>query len=721
MTEFALPRPLAAAARTRSTEPAWVTAIKALLYAFAIVLYLLPLSSWAGIGSALGMALGGLLLADLAHRRRLRLVVGLAFAPLLLFAALLLGDRLLDSLRLAELFGVEGTFIASDVVTFGLAGLAGLFVLRLLANRLRAFSLLEVLFVAGSVAFTLADHRNRMLNRPRFLSDWAWSLGIDPTTILIGVGAAATLAAALLFLRDQPFTKVFLTLLLLAALGSLFYLVSDKRIDQKRATDALGLSGQGRGGKGKNKGGKGGGQNNDNPFRNNYNSPPPRPVAIAILRDDYQPEGGVMYFRQRVLSRYNGVSLTADAKVDDDVIASFGQRGEVRPKHHQNPDHHVEVPTTMYLLVDHPQPPALTNGVRLKLVQNPNPQQFISAYEVRSLVLAVTPRRLLGRHSMPKDWSPAEVKHYTELPDDPRYRTLADIIARGLDPRYADDDLAKAFAIKRYLEKNGFYTRKSKHASSSDPTASFLFGSLRGYCVHFAHAAVYLFRSLGIASRVALGYAVQTRKRSGGSSILIMGDRAHAWPEIYLDGIGWITFDVYPERTDMPPPPPVDYDLEKLLGELARKDPTGGLSPEGKPWAMPWALILRSLAFLLLALLALGYTVKLLRRLLPVVAGERRYCRWAYLASLDRLSELGRQRRRGESRERHAERLGELAPHLAALTQAHLARALGSATPPDAARFRQLTAALHTDLKTNSSLGKRLLGLLDPFSWLRTR
>lgn len=56
MSELILPRPLA---RTRTTEPAWVTVIKALLYAFAIVLYLLPLSSWAGIGTALATAAGG--------------------------------------------------------------------------------------------------------------------------------------------------------------------------------------------------------------------------------------------------------------------------------------------------------------------------------------------------------------------------------------------------------------------------------------------------------------------------------------------------------------------------------------------------------------------------------------------------------------------------------------------------------------------------------------
>ncbi|MCK5798872.1 MAG: transglutaminase domain-containing protein, partial [Deltaproteobacteria bacterium] len=444
-------------------------------------------------------------------------------------------------------------------------------------------------------------------------------------------------------------------------------------------------------------------------------------VAIAILRDDYEPAGGVIYFRQRVLSKYNGVSLTADPKADEDVPTSFGDAHEVKVATTQDADQHVEVPTTMYLLVDHPQPPALTHAIRLALVPNPNPQHFVAAYDVRSLVLAVSPRRLLGRGSAPASWSPERVKHYTEIPDDPRYRTLADIIVHKLDPRYADDDLAKAFAVKRYLEKNGFYTRKSKHASKKDPTASFLFGSLRGYCVHFAHAGVYLFRSLGIVSRVALGYAVQTRKRSGGSSILIMGDRAHAWPELYLDGVGWVTFDIYPERTDLPPSNPVDYDLEKLLGELARKDPTGGLSPKGEAWEVPWVAMAYLLGLALLALLTLGYLVKGFRTLLPGIVGMSRYPRFAYVAVLDRLSEVGGARRRGESRESHARRLSDVAPSLPDLTRGHLARAFDSPTAPDAAEFREMVLRLRQDLRAHVSWRHRLLGRLNPYSWLRTR
>lgn len=723
-------------ARAHATVPAesWLTlGVKALLYAVSFGLYLGPIASGAGVASAIVGGLGGIGLAAWAHRRRLRLPAGVVVGVLAIAAALLLGDLLLDLRGLAALLGVRGSFLASELAGFGLAALATSFVLRLLASARPSFSLLEVIFVAGAAVTVFADHRNRMLNRPRFFSDWAWTLGVDPGTFLVVVGIVATVAATFLFLRGQPLSKLLTTLLLLVLLGTVFFVLRARRIEPSQPLDALGLSGKGeeskssggKGGKGEGKKGEGkGGGSSQNPFKDNYsNASQPSPVAIAVLRDDFTPPSELLYFRQTVLSSYNGHHLVSGISEgwDEDVMSEIPRQGILRAPPVQNPEDHTLIPTTMYLLVDHPQPFALAHPVSLAPAPNPNPQQFVAAYDARSLALSISPQRLLGRRSVPERWPAARRAHYTAVPEDPRYAALADIIVREIDPRFASDDLARAWAIKRYLEREGYYTMKSTHASSSDPTASFLFGSLRGYCVHFAHAAVYLFRSQGIAARVALGYAVQTGKRPGGSSILIMSDRAHAWPEIFLDGIGWVTFDVYPERTDVAPPSPVDYDLEKLLGELARNDKTAGVSPEGKPLVIPWAAIGLGAAALLAALLVAGFLVKLGRRLAPRLAGEGAYGRLAYRALLDRLSELGRSRRPGETRERHAARLAELSPSFATLTRLHLGAALGSRRPPGPGELARLHAAVDAELARALPPGRRALALFHPFGWLRTR
>jgi len=705
-----------------SRESRLVTALKAALYVVALVLYLAPLSSPPGIIAAGVGVLLGMLMAAGARRARLRLPVALAAALAGLVGAVVAGGWILDTETVPSLLGVKRSFMASDVLTFGLGALVVIFALRLLSRWRRGMSLLEVLFVSGSVVVMFMDHRNRMLNRPRFFSDWIWSMGQDPGAVLAGVGIFLSVVSVLLFLRGQRLLKLVTTVLLLLLLSVSYYMLRDERLQVKTPRDALGISGKKDKGKGKGKGGKG--DKSKNPFKDDYDSSQqPSPVAIALLRDDFTPRNNVMYFRQVVHSSFNGHHLVRagdDSGHDQDVITTYPTDSPVKAGPAQSAADHVLVPTTMFLLVDHPQPIGLAHPSRYKLIQNPNPQQFVAAYDVKSMVLSVPTERLLGRQSIAASWSADKRKHYTALPDDPRYQALADIIVRNVDPRFAQDDLARAYAIKRFLEIRGFYTLRSKHSDRKDPTASFLFGSMRGYCVHFAHAAAFLLRSQGIATRVALGYAVQTTKRGGGSSVLVMSDRAHAWPEIHLDGIGWVTFDIYPEQTDMPPPSPVDYDLEKLLGELARKDKTAGLRPDGKPLEIPWEALARGTLLALAALLMLAYIIKSYRRLAPLL-WRRAYPRLAYVALLDRLSDLGSHRRRGETRERHATRLAHRFPHLLPLTRAHLAMALGSAHTVTPDQFAALVRQVKEDIKKNVHPIKRLLALIHPLGWMLTR
>jgi len=199
-----------------------------------------------------------------------------------------------------------------------------------------------------------------------------------------------------------------------------------------------------------------------------------------------------------------------------------------------------------------------------------------------------------------------------------------------------------------------------------------------------------------------------------------MSDRAHAWPEIYIDGIGWVTFDVYPERTDVPAPTPVDYDLEKLLGELARNDKTAGVNPEGQPLRIPWALLGNGLLLLLAALLLAAYLGKIYRRLAPALAGGDAYARRAYVAVLDRLSEVGAPRLPGETRERHAARLAGLSPALGELTRLHLSAVFGGHRA-ERADVTRLARRVRVDLRANVPALRRALSILDPIAWLRTR
>lgn len=67
-----------------------------------------------------------------------------------------------------------------------------------------------------------------------------------------------------------------------------------------------------------------------------------------------------------------------------------------------------------------------------------------------------------------------------------------------------------------------------------------------GYCVHYASAFALMARTLGMPSRIVVGYLPGT---STGDAVdfqtvySVMSGQLHAWPEIYFEGVGWIPFE----------------------------------------------------------------------------------------------------------------------------------------------------------------------------------
>lgn len=75
----------------------------------------------------------------------------------------------------------------------------------------------------------------------------------------------------------------------------------------------------------------------------------------------------------------------------------------------------------------------------------------------------------------------------------------------------------------------------------------------QGYSVHYATAAALLLRYCGIPSRYVEGYYLsgeEAAKYQAGEKITLTQAHAHAWAEYYLDGIGWIPFEVTPGYID---------------------------------------------------------------------------------------------------------------------------------------------------------------------------
>lgn len=67
-----------------------------------------------------------------------------------------------------------------------------------------------------------------------------------------------------------------------------------------------------------------------------------------------------------------------------------------------------------------------------------------------------------------------------------------------------------------------------------------LFENPEGYCAYFATAFTLMARSLGYPARYVQGFCVP-----GNASEVLSGE-AHAWPEVYFEGVGWIPFEPTP-------------------------------------------------------------------------------------------------------------------------------------------------------------------------------
>lgn len=111
--------------------------------------------------------------------------------------------------------------------------------------------------------------------------------------------------------------------------------------------------------------------------------------------------------------------------------------------------------------------------------------------------------------------------------------------------------ITAASLIRACLQDSQKYSLQLDEISSEqDPVSYFLLKSHKGYCVHFASAAVLFLREFGVPARYATGYVARREDfkaaEDGSYTVSVKDSAAHAWVEIYLDQLGWIPFDVTP-------------------------------------------------------------------------------------------------------------------------------------------------------------------------------
>ncbi len=199
--------------------------------------------------------------------------------------------------------------------------------------------------------------------------------------------------------------------------------------------------------------------------------------------------------------------------------------------------------------------------------ENSSTQQL--DYEVTSLSVRPSPEQLRNAPS-----PPPSVRRYLRLPRDlsPEIQATAEQVTED-----QTSDYDRALALQDWLRDPVEFTYSQTLDSSvtdgngEQAILGFL-QSRQGYCVQFASTMAVMARMLGIPARVAVGFATGD-KNADGDYIVGLHD-AHAWPELYFQGSGWVAFEPTPGGPAADPPP-------------WAKDAPGGGAPTDNPTSQP--------------------------------------------------------------------------------------------------------------------------------------
>jgi hypothetical protein len=553
--------------------------------------------------------------------------------------------------------------------------------------RVRHWITAEVLCFSAIALALLSAHRNYRLDSPQIINTLAWNINLEPLTVLVSSGVALSvgllgyLFCATLPGRPSPRGSVAgernpappqwvawgcAAVAVLAA----FYLIAREVYQTHRIAAGSRLM---------NGVGEATSQEGLSPLGfHSALGATNQPSALARLDGDYRenPFTPMLYLREQALSEFNGHELVlADSSYDKDVSGNLPSESfSIEPDTTLAP--RVPVQQSMYLLTEHKLAFSLDFPLRVTPLANPNRSRFKAAFQAYSMAPAFPLAELQGAQVGDPRWSEATQQHYLKKHSDPRYQELADSITKGIT-----DPIAKASAFAQHLNKTAIYTLTPNHdvSQDADQVAPFLFGDMRGYCVHFAHAMVYMLRASGVPARIGTGYLTDLSQAKDGHILLRMSDR-HAWAEVFVRGKGWVPFDVQPEQVESHGDSAVDQSLleelmqsleppeEALPKDIAKNEP--GMQDDAHPlgWLIPSQSALLTM-FILLTLLPL--TIKgYLRCSWMLPASVETQARRLHRAIASRLHDLGWQRAAGETRQEYEARVSSaLGPQAVSTTR----------------------------------------------------
>ena len=207
----------------------------------------------------------------------------------------------------------------------------------------------------------------------------------------------------------------------------------------------------------------------------------------------------------------------------------------------------------------------------------------------------------------------------------------------GWDP--ATKDLYSiATRIRSMLESHCAYISDPapfRPSANGDYVTWFLEAEKQGNASAFAATAVLAFREAGVPARYVEGYLlsqanVDALKEAGQVTAQMTARDAHAWAEVYIDGVGWTPLEMTPGFYDKTYAAEQTIEISKeVAGDGSESELSGSLDRSWDDWIpeelRPFAWI--GLLLLLVIIALVGYGTIELQRFLRVRWRERRFAK----------------------------------------------------------------------------------------------
>lgn len=135
---------------------------------------------------------------------------------------------------------------------------------------------------------------------------------------------------------------------------------------------------------------------------------------------------------------------------------------------------------------------------------------------------------------------------YTEVPDEYRKAIYSQLGTSGNQEKGHIDYKQAISKVRNYMDSKITYSEKGWKKSSGEGIKDF-FNYKKGYDVQYAAVATFMFRYYGIPARYVEGYLLtpeDVKGKKAGQVMEVLQKKAHSWPEIYIDGYGWVPIEV---------------------------------------------------------------------------------------------------------------------------------------------------------------------------------